>query len=116
MSNAAHTPGPWTFGHLGHDRLWVGPSHDEPPVATVPWDCDEARDEARANAALLAAAPALLAALRRLAVVRHVRLTYGGGDTPSGGACKLCKSEWRETSTEFHSDDCLLTKATGAAP
>lgn len=50
----------------------------------------------------------MLEALRRLALARHVRMTYGGGEAPSGGSCKLCRSEWAETSSEFHSNECLL--------
>lgn len=59
---SGHTPGRWSFGHIGTDGLWVGPSHDQKPVAIVPHDCDQARDESRANARLIAAAPELLEA------------------------------------------------------
>jgi hypothetical protein len=58
-----HTPGPWAYGHSGRDALWVGPGHDVARVATVEWDTDNARENARANARLIAAAPELLAAL-----------------------------------------------------
>lgn len=64
---AQHTPGPWKFGHLGTEALWVGPEYDALQVAQVPHDTDEARDESRANAQLIAAAPELLSALNRLA-------------------------------------------------
>ena len=64
-----HTPGPWAFGHfLGRHALWVGPVGDDgqplTPVAEVEWDSDMARNNARANARLIAAAPELLDALR----------------------------------------------------
>jgi hypothetical protein len=62
-ANAKHTPGPWAYGHLGKEALWVGPSHDEPPVAIVPWDTDGARDNARDNAQLLSVLPDFLDAL-----------------------------------------------------
>lgn len=62
-----HTPGPWTFGHYGMSALWVGPDHEQKPVARVPHDSDdEARDESRENARLMAAAPELLEALQTL--------------------------------------------------
>jgi hypothetical protein len=62
-----HTPGPWTSGHHGNVALWVGPSHLAHPVALVPWDSHaEARDEARDNARLIAAAPDLLEALKEI--------------------------------------------------
>lgn len=64
MSTAKHTLGPWTFGHFGRDQLWVGQSYDSLPVATVAWDCADARENSRDNARLIAAAPDLLAACR----------------------------------------------------
>lgn len=74
---SAHTPGPWSFGHLGMEALWVGPDYDDLPVCTVPHDTDpEARDESRANAALIAAAPDLLAVL--LEIVSSFESGEGG--------------------------------------
>ncbi|MDP2358683.1 MAG: hypothetical protein Q8M31_21870 [Beijerinckiaceae bacterium] len=62
---AKPTEGFWKFGHAG-DFLWIGPSHDEQPVALVPFHQDDARDpaEARANAAMMAASIDLLHAAR----------------------------------------------------
>jgi hypothetical protein len=62
MTTAAHAPGPWQHGYNGTTGLWVGPVLDKQPVAIVPWDTDDARDTARADARLIAAAPDLLAA------------------------------------------------------
>lgn len=57
---SAHTKGPWTHGHFGTDALWIGVSHETLPVAMVEWDTDNSHPNARENARLLAAAPALL--------------------------------------------------------
>ncbi len=61
--SALHTPGPWQFGHLGTEELWVGPGHDQTPVAHVSHDGEYARDNSRANARLISTAPELLAAV-----------------------------------------------------
>lgn len=52
-------------------------------------------------------------AVRKLAIVQHVRLTYGGGETPSGGSCKLCKSEWSEDEAERHTIYCIASQKEG---
>ena len=71
-----HTPGPWTSGHHGNVALWVGPSHFDRPVALVPWDSHaEARDEARDNARLIAAAPDLFGALLALLAIAGTPIT-----------------------------------------
>lgn len=69
------TPGPWTHGHVGLNHLWVGPSHEHKFVATVPWDTNDARDNARDNAALIAAAPAMYEALRLMRDVWEMPLS-----------------------------------------
>lgn len=66
MTQNSATPGPWKFGHVGTSAFWVGPDYDQKFVASIPWDIEDARDEARANARLIAAAPDLLMAIRRV--------------------------------------------------
>lgn len=62
LMDAKHTPGPW---HLEGDRIEADHRHSLLPVATVYRSPgDEAEDAA--NAALLAAAPELLASLREV--------------------------------------------------
>lgn len=63
-----HTPGPWKFGHLGTEAFWIGPDYNQTPVAHVDHDMEYARDNSRANARLIAAAPELLEALEGLLV------------------------------------------------
>lgn len=60
------TPGPWQHGHFGTEALWIGPDYNQTPVAHVDHDMEYARDNSRANARLIAAAPCLLAALEAL--------------------------------------------------
>jgi hypothetical protein len=64
MSNK-HTPGPWKYGHSG-DNFWIAPQWDGRKVALVTWGMGETVAEGRENAALIAAAPELLAALKAL--------------------------------------------------
>lgn len=63
---AQWTPGPWQFGHLGTEVLWIGPGYNQTPVAHVDHDMEYARDNSRANARLIAAAPDLFAACERI--------------------------------------------------
>ncbi len=65
MSEAKHTPGPWTFGHWGND-FWVGtePSGLTGKVARVIWQMGERVEEGRENARLISAAPEMLEALK----------------------------------------------------
>lgn len=59
---ATHTPGPWQNGHMGDgENIWIGPDYLATPVAYVDRDPERGRDEHPANAALIAAAPDLLA-------------------------------------------------------
>jgi hypothetical protein len=63
---AGHTPGPWSFGHMGDgERYWIGPDHMHQPVATAD------RDMPEANARLIAAAPDLLEALKLARSICH---------------------------------------------
>lgn len=72
MTKAKHTPGPWFVGDsLVGGQLPVGP-HERMQVATVPLYAPVAgvngtSGEIEANARLVAAAPALLEALRTAA-------------------------------------------------
>lgn len=62
---------------------------------------------------------ALEGALRKLAIVGHVRMASGGGTVPSGGSCKVCGAEWSKltfngepiipTPQEHHNSTCLLS-------
>ncbi len=61
----SHTPGPWGYTYDGSSDWSIGPEPDPQGdcVAGV-WDRND--DRARANVSLIAAAPELLAMLRRL--------------------------------------------------
>lgn len=63
---ARHTTGPWKFGHMmDGERWWVGQEYDRLPVAHV--DRHDWPDAVvSANIRLIAAAPDLLDALRRV--------------------------------------------------
>ena len=79
---ATHTPGPWTAILSSGDESWMVAA--EMPVARIPnYD-----DRAAANARLIAAAPALLAALQRcLPFVDRIRgMTGGDGDLTAQNA------------------------------
>lgn len=65
---AAHTPGPWRLGDAG--KTIFGPKTDQPAPAIIAEAVASTRvsaEERRANARLIASAPALLANLQRLA-------------------------------------------------
>jgi hypothetical protein len=67
MSNAKHTPGPWSVGWNIEANLYQidapdGDSGDTAPIADV-WAHNALESECKANAALIAAAPDLLEAL-----------------------------------------------------
>ena len=47
-------------------------------------------------------------ALRRFALLRHVRMGSGGIEIPNGFSCELCKAEWRNGQPESHRAFCLL--------
>lgn len=64
MSEGRHRPGPWSYGHLGTDALGIGPDHNQTPVAHVDHDTEYARDNSRANARLIGAAPEMLKVLQ----------------------------------------------------
>jgi hypothetical protein len=63
---AKATKGPWKYGHLGTEVLWIGPDYNQTPVAHVDHDMEYARDNSRANAALIVAAVNALPALIEL--------------------------------------------------
>ena len=50
----------------------------------------------------------LTAALRKLALVRHVRLASGGGTVPNGWSCRLCGASCDLGYKLRHADNCLL--------
>jgi hypothetical protein len=70
MSANSHTPGPWKYGHAGFG-FWVGPDWDQPHVCIVGDRSRETDAPNRENAALIAAAPDLLAACRLLLSSAH---------------------------------------------
>lgn len=60
----SHTPGPWGYTYDGSSTWSIGPS-DDPQVNSVATIFDRRDARARANAQVIAAAPDLLAALKR---------------------------------------------------
>lgn len=70
MSEAKHTPGPWSFrtdGVTGDNGIHAdGTGIFAEAFADIRRAGEDARDEAHANARLIAAAPELLAALKKL--------------------------------------------------
>lgn len=66
---SGHTPGPWAVAMVGESHARIDAADRDVTVAVM--DCEpgdgEARTVLRADAALVAAAPELLAALERLA-------------------------------------------------
>lgn len=67
MEAAAHTPGPWRAtdaeAPAGVEISILASDDDEPRIASLGVGTRRARDEHRTNARLIAAAPAMLAAL-----------------------------------------------------
>ena len=67
MSNAKHTPGPWTLESVG-SAFYVASDNGRPDAVNTDiakvYRADTADEEALADATLIAAAPDLLAALR----------------------------------------------------
>jgi hypothetical protein len=81
MSDQKHTPGPWDVNDELGSEIWVtGPDRTAPVICDiVPRDPDEYLAEDEANAALIAAAPELLA------VARMVTAASMGETRPSRG-------------------------------
>jgi hypothetical protein len=50
----------------------------------------------------------LLAALKKIAVVQHVRLAVNGGDIPNGWSCQVCRAECDADEHLEHKHDCPL--------
>lgn len=73
MDEQNHTPGPWVVRRDGKKRSVFSEAADETVAWIKPWS--EIADEA--DAALIAAAPDLLEALRE--ILRHEVYTYEGG-------------------------------------
>lgn len=97
MTQTRHTPGPYRVTPRRDDESALEILADETCVATVPiwWGPDEDDDaleaEARANAALLAAAPEMLAALELCADVLSELARLDDG-TPSISALTLTRA------------------------
>jgi hypothetical protein len=65
VNETMHTPGPWTVEQ--DDQIWVRPASIDDPVICdlAPRDADVFTEEDEANGRLIAAAPDLLAQLKR---------------------------------------------------
>ena len=81
MSEQKHTPGPWAIGDENNECCQVILGNKHNLVASLDrWDCNTGkivieREEMLANARLIAAAPTMLEALRR--IVRHQDIIGG---------------------------------------
>lgn len=89
-----HTPGPWTVG--AKDGVWVGPVvMAEDKTRGIAYVCGESA----ANASLIAAAPAMLTALREIAEWCEYQLGNGSdsGDLQTLRMCRdaIAKAEGR---------------------
>jgi len=104
-----HTPGPWGYTYDGSSQWSIGPAEDpqgDDCVASI-WDRNDER--ARANARLIAAAPALLAAAQQFAFwAKKLRIDQLFPDFLTGSELSL-----------FHQDvdfaRATIAKATGSA-
>ena len=110
---SGHTPGQWTVGHAGFERVPVVVAKRAGRPATVA-QCDGGnRDEDEANARLIAAAPDLLAALpephRLIALAdfldRHDDELFG-----SGFGDRKVQSDLRASAEKIRA---AIAKATG---
>jgi len=84
MSESKHTPGPWTSDEIdGQFRIYggifPGAKRATVDVADV-WGIEKAEDQQIANAALICAAPDLLAALKRLSFAAQISGGTAGRD------------------------------------
>lgn len=79
----SHTPGPWRVEQFRERWLILAPAGHPAPLATVHSDYDHLRATSPANAALIAAAPRMLDALR---VARLALRGNPGGKLPPGEA------------------------------
>jgi hypothetical protein len=94
MSESKHTPGPWFFGHVGTAALWIGPHYNKTPVAHVDHDMEYARDNSRANARLIAAAPDMYEALSDLIrLIENVAPDYSGCIAVANARAAIAKAE-----------------------
>lgn len=91
------TPGPWQVTHLrrGIDHVnafsIAGPARGEDTCHEIARTCDETLAANPANAALLGAAPLLLAALREIrAALEHAQKHYGCTSEHCSGTCHFC--------------------------
>lgn len=66
-----HTPGPWAISQGAYGAIWAGPARlDHPGREAAQYAAERGRDllaQRTANAALIAAAPDMLAALQAIA-------------------------------------------------
>lgn len=53
----------------------------------------------------------LRTALRRLAILKTVRMAYGGATVPNGGFCALCDADWDDHGQEHHTSECVLGRS-----
>ena len=91
----AHTPGPWTNDDGlvtgGESRARFAPGVSVDIFDASEWGAEQ-HDEAMANAALIAAAPDLLAALKGLATRDHTPDRYAGTELRAARAA-IAKAE-----------------------
>lgn len=68
-----HTPGPWYVDHT-HSGSYIRNASEGETVAVLHSEAVRSEDQYDANASLIAAAPAMLAALRRIATADYTRV------------------------------------------
>ena len=84
MSKSKHTPGPW---HSAHGRMIRSKDDHSVAQCTLGWGIEA--DECRANTRLIAAAPELLAACKRVLVADAVH--HPGDAGPNVGLVELAE-------------------------
>ena len=87
--NTKHTPGPWRAleSKSSQHQVWKGDDH----IASA-WGTDVPGDEQLANARLIAAAPELLDALKRIVSVASVELTGRRDDVLEQARAAIAKA------------------------
>jgi hypothetical protein len=108
---AKHTPGPWVRRNIASARdIYIAEANDggAPSVAIVPTRVSRLADEEDANARLIAAAPDLLAALRRIVASDDAHATLHAPDDDD-------IARMVEYAAAFDNARAAIAKATGEA-